>query len=262
MENIVGSRIQARLEALGKNPSGVALEAGLGRSSVRDIILGRVSHPRIDTLKKIAGPLRCTVDYLTGDSESPDAVGIQRHLWHMDATIDVPIVVEAGVYRRPRPRAAERIEENVDSVLHVLLKDPRLPHWWAKIYVMNDNSMAAIGIYKGDGLTGVSQPYDQQIPLTHGSVVAVRQSVSDLGLEEISVRQVQVSDEGIRLSCPGADDIPDLIIANHSIDNESRIISNYYGAGKSGVEILHLITRVTRELPLSEAVYDFPHELD
>lgn len=60
----VASRIQSRLTALGKNPSVVALEAGMGRSAVRDIIVND-QNPRIDTLRKLTGPLQCTLEYLT-----------------------------------------------------------------------------------------------------------------------------------------------------------------------------------------------------
>lgn len=63
----VGQRIAARLEALGKNASAVALEAGLGRSAVRDIMV-HDANPRIDTLKRLTGPLECDLAFLTGES--------------------------------------------------------------------------------------------------------------------------------------------------------------------------------------------------
>lgn len=262
MKNIVAERIQARMEELGKNPSSVALEAGLGRSSVRDIILGRVAHPRIDTLKKIAAPLQCTVDYLMGDSAEPDTVSVRRRYWHMDAQIDIPTEVEAGVFRRPAPRTSVERPDNPESVLNVALQDPRIPTWYPALYVMRDNSMAGAGIAKGDGLTGIADPFDRQIPLTHGAIVAVRQSLHDLELEEISIRQVEVRPDGLALICPGVTEIPPLIISQSSIDDASSFLANRYRAQNSLVEIMHLITRVTRELPLSDAMYDFSPEPD
>jgi DNA-binding Xre family transcriptional regulator len=65
----IAERIEDRLRALGKNASSVALEAGLGRSSVRDILVGKVTSPRLDTLEKLAEPLKCDLDYLTGSGK-------------------------------------------------------------------------------------------------------------------------------------------------------------------------------------------------
>lgn len=64
----LADRIRSRLNTLNKNPSSVALEAGLGRSAVRDILVND-QNPRIDTLKKLTGPLQCTLYYLSGERE-------------------------------------------------------------------------------------------------------------------------------------------------------------------------------------------------
>lgn len=262
MENIVAARIQARMDELGKNPSSVALEAGLGRSSVRDILLGRVLHPRIDTLRKIAVPLECTIDYLTGESEKPDAVGIRRHLWHMDAMIDHPDLIEAGVFRRVSPGTPWEPIEDAETFLQVSLADPRLPVWRPSIYIMGDNSLENINILKGDGITAINHPYDAQIPLTNGALVVVRQSIRELEIEEISARQVEVTKEGISLVCRSKASYPPILIPTYSIDNESKIIPNYYPLGKTSAEIMAVVTRVTRELPISDPMYDLTHDDD
>lgn len=61
----VAERIEERLRQTGKNAHAVSREAGLGESAVRDIIRNR-ANPRIDTLKKLAGPLECDLSFLTG----------------------------------------------------------------------------------------------------------------------------------------------------------------------------------------------------
>lgn len=258
MENIVGKRIQARIEELGKNLSSVALEAGLGRSSVRDIVLGRVSSPRIDTLKKIAAALHCTAEYLSGDSDEPNSSGVHLEHWYLNATIDRVTAVEAGVFRPVRPRDRSPYAQKTSTILEVGIPEPRLPEYQVKLYVMKDNSLEGIGVFMGDGLTGVEHPYDLQIPLNHGALVAVRQSLKDLEIEEISVRQVEVRDDGVALVCGAGSSIAPIVIPNASIDNESTIIPNFYPLGKTSVEIMHLITRVTRELPIADAVYEIP----
>jgi DNA-binding phage protein len=65
----VGDRIVQRLSAVGKNASAVSLEAGLNRAAVRDIIAND-ANPRIDTLRKLAGPLCCDLSFLTGETGS------------------------------------------------------------------------------------------------------------------------------------------------------------------------------------------------
>lgn len=57
-------RIKERMDAVGTNPSRLSIDAGLGRSSVKDILTGRVKSPRIDTIKRLAGKLNCSAEYL------------------------------------------------------------------------------------------------------------------------------------------------------------------------------------------------------
>ncbi|MDB5584873.1 MAG: hypothetical protein JWR80_10049 [Bradyrhizobium sp.] len=63
----VAERITLRLQALGKNPSEVAKEAGLGLSAVRDILKGKAANPRIDTIRKLTHPLECSMGWLLGE---------------------------------------------------------------------------------------------------------------------------------------------------------------------------------------------------
>ncbi len=256
MDNLVAERIQARMEELGKNPSSVALEAGLGRSSVRDILLGRVAHPRIDTLKKIAAPLKCTVDYLTGESDKPDGVSLERKYWFMDGLVTNPVPAEVNVFRKPFPDEQYPAASEAHSMLNVDFAEPRLPGWRTNVYTLQDNSLELLGIFRGDSLTGVHHPDDLQLPLNHGSLVAVRQSISVPEVHEISVRMVETMDNGIALVCRSKTDIPPIAIPDHLIDNESSLLPNYYPLEKTSVEILDVIVRVIREVPISEALYD------
>jgi hypothetical protein len=260
MKNIVAERIQARLEALGKNPSGVALEAGLGRSSVRDIITGRVSSSRLDTLRRLTGPLECTLDYLTGDSDDPKEEGLYRRYIEMDVMSDLlPTPAEAGVFRPVLPGDERRTQliELFSKRSYSATRDYRIPTWDVALYEMMDNSMEDVHIVKGDVLVVATPPYDQQIPLTDGTLVACRRNLRIPELEEISVRQIVVSKTGISLVCRAR---PMRIIAieipEHSIDNESKIIPNFYPLGDSSVEIIGVVTRVERQIILSDAVHD------
>ncbi|MBX9455878.1 MAG: helix-turn-helix domain-containing protein [Rhizobium sp.] len=270
MNDIVAKRIQSRLDELGKNPSSVALEAGLGRSSVRDILLGRVKNPRIDTIRKIAGPLQCTVDYLTGESDDPGEYSIADRYWFMDGGLGIPHKIEAGVFRpKPRPLGSDAEipglrgpyppEPRAASILDLVLPDTRVPRWAVNLYRMMDNSLEDLHILAGDSLSGAIHPDDFQIPLTHGSLVAIRQTLKNMDLEEYSVRLVKVTEDGVSLSCKNA---PDVIIPLFAIENESTLLPNFYVTDTGSIEILGVILRVIRELELSDALRDFSYNSD
>lgn len=260
MPNIVSERIRSRLEALGKNPSSVALEAGLGRSSVRDIITGRVSSSRLDTLRRLTGPLECTLDYLTGDSDDPAKEGVFRQNVELDVVTDlIPTPAEAGVFR-PVTTANERRTRAAAQFSHRTYhsaRDYRLPTWHVEIFEMIDDSQAGIGIMKGDVVKIARHPFDMQIPLTDGSLVAVRRALSSPSLEEVSIRQVKITKAGISLVCsPRSGHVESIDIPEHLIDNESKLLPNFYPVNGGSAEILGLAVEVVRQLPISDPVHD------
>ena len=92
----------------------------------------------------------------------------------------------------------------------------------------------------------------------------VRQTPTDLELEELTARQVEVTKDGVLLRCRSDMQIDDIFLAEHTIDNESKLLPNYYftAAGKSRVSVLGVVVRVIRELPIADALYDFTHIID
>jgi transcriptional regulator with XRE-family HTH domain len=66
----LAERIQARLDATGKNASSVADEIGANRSLVRDILVGKSKNPGVETIKAICGPLHCSIGFLLGIEEA------------------------------------------------------------------------------------------------------------------------------------------------------------------------------------------------
>ena len=70
----VADRIRQRLEATGKSAHAASIEAGGSPSLIPNILNGRSSNPRIDTLKKIAIPLETTGEWLMDGGEGTGAV--------------------------------------------------------------------------------------------------------------------------------------------------------------------------------------------
>ena len=65
----IADRIRQRLEATGKSAHAASIEAGGSPSLIPNILNGRSSNPRIDTLKKIAVPLETTGEWLMDGGE-------------------------------------------------------------------------------------------------------------------------------------------------------------------------------------------------
>lgn len=69
-------RIMQRLSALNKTPRGASVEAGLGASTIRNIMEGRSSAPRIDTLKALGEVLDCDPMWLAEAKSQPEVRGL------------------------------------------------------------------------------------------------------------------------------------------------------------------------------------------
>jgi transcriptional regulator with XRE-family HTH domain len=194
----VADRIQQRLDVLGKTASGVAVEAGLGRSSVRDILNGKAENPRLDTLKKLTGPLKCSLAYLTGQSDVPDRPEIKAKNWQ-DLQVEVePVedIIEAGAFRERPSSWGLSVQGKIEAdVTHyVTWPDLRLPLWGIFNYELSDDTMAGLGIFKGDIVAAAHHTFDHEIEPLHGRLLIVRHRFNAPGIEEVSLRQVDTED--------------------------------------------------------------------
>lgn len=70
MNEDLKERLRERMEAVGKKAGQVADEAGVGRSFVHDILLGRSENPTTEKLDRVAKVLGTTVGYLLHGAES------------------------------------------------------------------------------------------------------------------------------------------------------------------------------------------------
>jgi transcriptional regulator with XRE-family HTH domain len=262
----LADRISGRLKALGKNPSAVALEAGLGRSSVRDILVGKVTSPRLDTLKRLTGPLSCTLEYLTGDpEEDPDPAATalaQKHStkiyyqgsgWIPEAHI--------GVFRTPDATFDDdesgALRGGWPDKKHLLYSDLRFTDHDYELYRITDASLSDIFIVPGDVLT-VVRPKAGLIPLKPGAIVVIRRFVKpDESFIEISARVVDVIDGEITLISrsqkPQYKDqirlgpIPEYL--TERVQRLEDIRPNHYLTPKEGViHVLGFVIRVTRSV--------------
>lgn len=73
MSETLKTRIQERLEQLGKTPRAVSLAIGPSPDAVRNILRGKSESPRADTLERLAAALETTPQWLMGSDNSPTA---------------------------------------------------------------------------------------------------------------------------------------------------------------------------------------------
>ena len=66
---VLAQKLSALIEDNGYNYKSLALAAGLGETSVRDIVVGRSKNPRTDTIEKIASVLGVRASDIMGDTE-------------------------------------------------------------------------------------------------------------------------------------------------------------------------------------------------
>jgi hypothetical protein len=269
MASLLTERIEARMKATGKNPSAVALEAGLGRSSVRDIIVND-ANPRIDTLRKLTGPLQCSLEYLTGDSDEPgDAppeVAKKPRLLSKDGLIQLHAnnriakqrikrawEVETGVFRPYGPDTEPRYRM-VDPLISEEMSYMGYRYSMAEV---RDTSLRDIHIEKGDLLTIAKKEYEPT-PIRPGSLLYTSLVLkAPAWLSERAIRSVLLIDGEIVLRSHGNDDqYRDVRLSNDpvSIDEWEREkekggdFNMYATTEKHGLIVFGIVVRVLRNL--------------
>jgi transcriptional regulator with XRE-family HTH domain len=192
--DVLKERIKLRMEALGLNPSSVAIKADLGRSAVRDILSGKAKHPKHVTLYRIAEALECSAAYLAGEIDTlfwPDDpkkwAALDKRAWDVTGTL------EAGVFRRKwSDLAIDEQAYNPIGKIEPVYSEARFPGRPLAMFAMADQSMDELSIVNGDILT-VLVDEDELPPLRDGQVVVVLFSPCDIREHELSARQVKVS---------------------------------------------------------------------
>lgn len=72
-ENVLGNNIKKAMAERGMKQPQLTFDARVPQSRISDILLGRTKDPRISTVKKIAGALGLSIDYLVTDHGSDDS---------------------------------------------------------------------------------------------------------------------------------------------------------------------------------------------
>jgi transcriptional regulator with XRE-family HTH domain len=203
---ILKQRIRERMEAMGKNPSSVAVEANLSRSAVRDILSGKAKNPGMLTIHAIANVLECTYSYLTGEDDRLHPGEVKDILIDVFArTTDISGTLEAGVFRQlPPPLEKNEVSRDFGRRDRMPLRsEHRYMYRDLYLYRVGDKSIEGLMITKGDLLTAVSDPAADVAP--DGALVIVAHRLPGTSVEELSARKVKWRTKGFTLSTVPAD---------------------------------------------------------
>lgn len=175
MPNRIAERVQARMNALNLNSAETSRRAGLGRTSVHDLISGRKQTIEAGALISLARALETTPEYLMGE----DDVVARR------AVGEIPVVgiAELGAWRSSDAPMVPRA-----VAVHESMAD-------ATAYLVRGNGAEAVGIHDSSIVIAVKRDV-----IKHGDVVVCRQRRDEL--VETSIRQAQITDIGMMLVAP------------------------------------------------------------
>jgi hypothetical protein len=199
MKKTLAERISERLVALDKNPSSAALEAGLGRSAVRDILAGKARKPQAETIAALARVLQCSVAYLLGETDDPTSHTSDRFSDYDPTTMEITAILEAGVYREDGPYESATDQGRAKEE-NFAYKDLRLKDLAISLYEMGDDSLAGLHILKGDVLTVAYDFLNDEVALRDGMIVVCKYSPRDAGVHERCARLVEIVDGTVRLT--------------------------------------------------------------
>lgn len=251
-------RIRTRMTELGKNPSGLALEAGLGRSAVRDILSGKVKDPQRSTLLSLSVPLECSVSYLMGEIDTPYSPrGEDRYAGFDAVPAEVRGIVEAGVYRQRREIEHDIFNPPVRPEYgtferYLAYRDLRLPDAAIRLYEIGDASLSGAGILKGDILSVARDLTDESMPIKSDMLLLCEYSPATIDAIEVSARFASVDGYDVTLSCrPAGFTIPPIRISTFRDprDPSANLLPDYYWSETDGrVWVAGVVVRITRDM--------------
>jgi len=253
-ETTLQERIRERLKAVGKSASAASVEAGLGNTAIRDILSGKTKSPQLATLIKLAGPLECTIEYLTGSPLRPPRPPEPYDSYRAfdPQPTDITADLAAGVFKEQNVSLAEDRPRVGTFERHVVYNDPDRPDWSPSLYRLTDHSLEALRILKGDVLTAIQPRDDARIELTNGMLVIVRHAIMESRAEEVSARLVEFVDGATQLVCkPSRGEFRPIVIREPSIQPAPAMadfMRNYYWTDEGSATIEGMVIRLTRDL--------------
>lgn len=174
MENPMKARIEERLEALHMNAFEAAERAGLTRSFVYELLIGKKASIRQSKIPALAEALECTPEYLMGIALNPQANTNGQPAGWVQGDIPVAGIIEEGALRKP-----EKLSLAVRS-------DPRHPLEHQTAFLVRGDTWKNEGIVDGSILLVATA-----LTPRPGDLVAVSKSRNGEGEREMTLRKIE-----------------------------------------------------------------------
>lgn len=178
------------MDELGLNPFSAAKQAGLGRDYVRDIIRGKVKHPSPGKLRDLAVALKCSTDFLIGDSDETGAPPATFEGPNRPAKLKVERVVKSGFYATHKTPIVDK-----EVAYWVVSAGFDMAEWLERV----DDSQLDGEISQGS-LIHVVEPSEYYHGLTDLVLVEEIRGEGVYRLIERSVRRIAFNSRGVELS--------------------------------------------------------------
>jgi SOS-response transcriptional repressor LexA len=187
MISIDRDRLRQLIQERGTTARALSRAVGSNDTLVRDILSGKSKNARGDTMAKIAEHLGVAVGELMSGVETPDAVGGEK-------LAELPLVgpVQAGAWL-----ALDDSGQDEPQMIAVAL-DRRYPQARQWLREVRGDSMNARNIYPGD-LAHIVEIVGSGVNLNSGMIVEVTRARDDGSLREITLKEVEVTDDGLVL---------------------------------------------------------------
>lgn len=244
------SRIRERLDITGKSERGASEAAGLSSSTIRNIREGKVASPRLETLRRLAGVLDTTVEWLAFGSEPMDqsasaSAAIFTSASMSEADFEGPGIVNATFLGTVEAGVFRPVEDFPDEhfIGEPTLRDVDFPSARLLSFTAAGDSMDNLKpfpILPGVGVTALDVR-DARVTLRDGMVVVVERTTGDGRLCERSLKQVELY-EGRTELCPrsaNGQHKPLVFPANDLLED------------RRDVKVLGIVRRISAKVPLS-----------
>lgn len=184
MITINRDRLRALILERGTTARAVSRAVGSNDTLLRDILSGRSQNARGDTMAKIAEHLGVPVGELMSGVEGPERAFIEQ-------LAELPLIgpVQAGAWLAIDDTSQE------DPPMWPAAYDRRYPQAKQWLREVRGDSMNARNIFPGD-LAHLVEVIGSGVNLNTGMIVEVTRSRDGGGLQEITLKEVEIEDSG------------------------------------------------------------------
>lgn len=198
---LVTERVQARLSALGLSPTEAARRADLERTFIANLLQGKKRGVRGVNLARVATTLRCSPEYLTGQSPRVGSPPSDVLDGMPEATVPALVTdmgaIERGVWRPPYTAA-----DDPGRAMVQLAPDPRFARAAQAAMLVRGDDYAELG-YRDHDWCIVIQPeeYEQHYgALRRPDLIVVGEAARDDGLTSRDLFRTAVADGELKHS--------------------------------------------------------------